>query len=155
MRVLGVRVLPLPDFYKEFIPGTKFYHGRVRDVTNEQADAAVHFALQHVGARYAVDFSEPSPLCITPWTQAYYCSSLVDHAYRKALGKDLVFTTEPFPLTFEPREFWEQYYREQGLALPSGFGSNATLLLRSSKVTYAPWSFSTPAEQKEEFHELF
>merc|ERR1712242_499995 len=71
--------------------------------------------MQRTGAPYAADFAPPNPLCTTPWTQAFYCSSLVDHAYREALRQELVFSSEPFPLIWEPEGFWTQFYRRARL----------------------------------------
>jgi len=153
-RICGVRVLPLNAFFQEFMPGSRFFHGQLAGATRDQASKAVSFAMQRAGAPYSDDFSAPSPLATTPWTQAFYCSSLVDYAYREALGRETVFTEEPFPLTFVPEDFWDGYYREQGRARPQGDGSNPTLLLHSPAVRYSALHPSV-AQPREEVHELF
>lgn len=154
VRVAGVRTLPLEMFFKEFMPGTKFYHGQLRDVTREQARDAVAFAMRRAGAHYADDFAPPDPMCTTPWTQTYYCSSLVDYAYRDALKEELVFTKEPFPLIWEPEEFWDKFYKKAGMQRYCGFGSNPTLLLHSPRVEYS-LLFRSEEGEREEVHELF
>lgn len=154
VRLLGVRVLPLEGFFSEFVPGTKFLHGRVTDTSAAERRKAVSYALLRTGASYADDFAPPSPLATTPWSQSFYCSSLVDYAYRSALEKENVFTNEPFPLMFEPRAFWEEYYECQGLKIPEGYGSNPTTLLHSDRVDVQPIDLSM-LEEKEEVHEMF
>eukprot|EP00928_Gymnodinium_smaydae_P082612 TRINITY_DN65931_c0_g1_i1.p1 TRINITY_DN65931_c0_g1~~TRINITY_DN65931_c0_g1_i1.p1 ORF type:complete len:264 (+),score=26.15 TRINITY_DN65931_c0_g1_i1:70-861(+) len=148
VRIAGVRVLPLHLFFKEFIPGTRFFHGKVKAVDAHQAKKAVIFAMQQASAPYADDFSPPFDKA---GAHAFYCSSLVDYAYRDALSKELVFTDEPFPLTFEPESFWEEYYQKQQRKKPSGYGSNPTLLLHSQRV----WYSLLCSNQVEEFHEMF
>mmetsp|Transcript_105220 Transcript_105220/g.226898 ORF Transcript_105220/g.226898 Transcript_105220/m.226898 type:complete len:268 (+) Transcript_105220:28-831(+) len=150
-RVAGVRVLSLPDFLGEFVPGSRFFHAWLPEATKEQRQSAVSYALHRVGAAYAHDFSEPNQKCARQ--SKYYCSSLVDYAYREALGQDLVFSDEAFPLVFEPRVFWEEFYREQSMGLPSGCGSNPTMLLHSSRVRYARYEPFKTVE--EECHEMF
>jgi len=152
-RVAGVRVLELPDFLREFVPGSGFFHAWLPEATEEQRNSAVSYALHRVGGAYAHDFSEPSPSCTQPWLSKYYCSSLIDYAFREALGEELVFSDEPFPLVFEPREFWEDFYRKQRLELPTGTGSNPTMLLHSSRVRYTNYEPFKPV--KEECHEMF
>lgn len=155
VRVVGVRVLPLSCFFEEFMLGTEFFHGQVQDVSRDQARQAVWYAMQRVGASYASDFSSPCSWS-NPWEQRFYCSSLVDYAYRDALGQDLVFTEEPFPLTFVPMHFWKEYYRKQGEVVPSGHGSNPTLLLQSPKVQRSLIDLDQPEHDRGlETHEMF
>mmetsp|Transcript_68426 Transcript_68426/g.198416 ORF Transcript_68426/g.198416 Transcript_68426/m.198416 type:complete len:269 (-) Transcript_68426:93-899(-) len=154
VRLLGVRVLPLEGFFAEFVTGTEFLHGRVIGTSETDRRKAVSYALLRTGASYSDDFAPPSPLATTPWSQSFYCSSLADYAYRSALGKELVFTDEPFPLMFEPRTFWEDYYKVQGLEIPEGYGSNPTLLLHSDRVAVEKLDF-TIGDKNEEFHEMF
>jgi len=154
VRVAGVHSLPLPEWFKEFVPGTRFFHGQLKGVSREQARAAVAYAMQRMGAPFAADLAPPDPLTTTPWDQAFYGSSLVDFAYREALGQELVFTDEPFPLIFEPEAFWQEYFRNLGQPQPKGFGSNPTLLLHSAKVQYS-MLFRDADKGHESVHELF
>lgn len=154
VRLLGVRVLSLEGFFDEFVEGTEFWRGQVTGTSATDRAKAVSFALQRTGAEYAYDFAPPSMLATTPWSQKYYCSSLVDFAYQSALGETQVFSPEPFPLMFEPRSFWEEYYKEQSQPVPTGFGSNPTLLMHSKRLTISKIDFSVQ-EPKEEIHELF
>lgn len=128
----GVHSLDLDAFFGGYREGTLFFHGVVLGATPEQRQRAVDFALKQVGTPYASDFAPPGEE-----PRGWYCSSLVDYAYRCALGEERVFAKEPFPLQFEPRAFWEDYYRALRKPLPSHVGSNPTLLLHSSRVDYA------------------
>mmetsp|Transcript_11258 Transcript_11258/g.30642 ORF Transcript_11258/g.30642 Transcript_11258/m.30642 type:complete len:262 (-) Transcript_11258:133-918(-) len=151
VRIAGTRTLPLDAFFKEFMPGTKFFHGAMQDITRDQARSAVAFAMRRAGAPYADDFAPPDPMCTTPWTQNYYCSSLIDYAYRDALNEELVFTKEPFPLIWDPPEFWDKFYKKLGMERCTGVGSNPTLLMHSPRVEYS----LLEKEEPEEIHELF
>ncbi|CAE7230182.1 unnamed protein product, partial [Symbiodinium sp. KB8] len=93
---------------------------------------AAAWALAKVGDPYAQDFQPP-----TLGRESYYCSSLVDYAYRFAFGRHLVFTDVEFPLQWEPYDFWEKYYRSLNKTIPHFNGSNPTLLLQSAAVTYS------------------
>lgn len=128
----GVRALALHEFLGNYGLGAQFFHGALLDVTASQADAAAQYALKQVGLGYAFDFGPP-----TSQPRRFYCSSLVDYAYRTALQKDNVFTDEPFPLLFVPKAFWEQYYRAQNKSIPHQNGSNPTLLLHSDRLIYS------------------
>lgn len=154
MRVAGVRVLTLEDFIREFPRGSRFFHGRLHSVSNEMAAEAASHALRQVGAPYADNFAS--------WTAAqgssqpqFYCSSLVDYAYRTALRKDLVFTDVPFQLIFEPKDYWEDYYRRLGRPLPSGEGSNPTLLMHSLAVEFDPLDIAVSTPEESKCHEFF
>mmetsp|Transcript_11080 Transcript_11080/g.26027 ORF Transcript_11080/g.26027 Transcript_11080/m.26027 type:complete len:251 (+) Transcript_11080:36-788(+) len=153
VHVVGVRVQPVDAFLRAFSPGTRFFHGQLRGATQVQRRHAVSFAVRRIGAPFAEDYAPPDPLCVEPWTQAFYCSSLVDYAYREALGESLVFSNEPFPLTWAPERFWKLFHRQQGLVCHVGFGSNPTLLLHSPRVTFAGLQNGDPP--REEVHELF
>lgn len=131
VRGAGVRTRTLTSFLAAYPSGTQFYHGRLRGITDAQAEQAVAVAKAKVGMPYADNFAEPSGSC-----EQYYCSSLVDYAYRSALGQNIAFTCEPFPLLFEPRKYWEDYYASREQVLPECFGSNPTLLMHSQRVEY-------------------
>ncbi|CAE8657977.1 unnamed protein product [Polarella glacialis] len=129
----GVRTRAIADFWADFPEGSRFFHGVLSPhVPREKSAAAVAFALQKVGLPYAESFELPSPS-----HERYYCSSLVDYAYRSALQQRLVFTEVGFPLMFVPKSFWEDYYRKMNQSLPHASGSNPTLLLHSSRVRYS------------------
>jgi len=92
----------------------------------------VTVALGEVGTPYAQEFESPPA--------EFYCSSLVDWAFRQAAEGVDVFVPPPlhFTLLFEPRVFWQTYYARRNLTLPVNVsGSNPTLLLQSSAVTFA------------------
>lgn len=95
--------------------------------------AAATIARQQVGKPYSNAF-EPPP-------DSFYCSSLVEYSYERALSSDGVLCPSDFELIFVPQAFWVQYYAELGLDLPVNVtGSNPTLLLHSPKLTFAELS---------------
>lgn len=130
----GVRAVALHEFLGNYGLGVQFFHGRVPNLSVSQANAAAQYALKQVGLGYAFDFAPPTSV-----PKRFYCSSLVDYAYRAAMQKDTVFTSESFPLVFLPKAFWEQYYRAQNMSIPHQNGSNPTLLLHSDKLHYSRW----------------
>eukprot|EP00928_Gymnodinium_smaydae_P083636 TRINITY_DN66882_c0_g1_i1.p1 TRINITY_DN66882_c0_g1~~TRINITY_DN66882_c0_g1_i1.p1 ORF type:complete len:273 (+),score=29.60 TRINITY_DN66882_c0_g1_i1:48-821(+) len=130
-RGVGVRSLALPLFLSEWSKRCKVYHGRVQGVSVGDAEQAVRFAEEKLGAEYSEAYLPPDDE-----NDAYYCSSLIDYSFQSALKKRLVFTNEPFSLIFEPHEFWEKYYRERHERVPTCVGSNPTLLLHSPCVKY-------------------
>lgn len=130
-RGIGVRRIALPLFLKQWSPQCRIYHGRLQGVGSELSQIAADFAEGKVGLNYCEKYSPPDAI-----GEAYYCSSLVDYAFRFALQKTLVFTCEPFKLIFEPHDFWEDYFRKRQQVLPSCYGSNPTLLLHSPCVKY-------------------
>jgi len=126
----AVRLTPADDFFAQ--PGAVFYVGSLVDDRMRAAQrAAAEVALAQVGKPYA-DAFQPPPA-------AFYCSSLVEYAFDHALGgSPHPFNTEPFALIFEPREFWQDYYRKMNRTLPGNItGSNPTLLLHSPAVRFA------------------
>ncbi|CAE8607240.1 unnamed protein product [Polarella glacialis] len=149
-RGVGVRQVPLPHFLHNFSRlGDRIFHGKVLGITQAQASRAVTFASEKCGRPYSEDYSEPNSA-----NEMYYCSSLADYAYRNAVGRDLFFTKEPFPLIFEPRLFWEQYYEERGEVVPPWTGSNPTLLLHSPRVKYYETIFASFAASRRKLDEL-
>jgi len=128
----GVRVQTLVDFFSSYEKkGASFFHGEIQGVSDEQKEQAVQISLEKLGAGYADGF--------LPWTDAgqYYCSSLVDHAYQHALGEEQVFFEHTYHLQFEPREYWNDYYRELGKPMPRGASTNPTLLMHSPRLHYS------------------
>jgi NADPH:quinone reductase-like Zn-dependent oxidoreductase len=130
---VGVVVTSEDDFMHELPPGTILYRSRVIvDGATSAAAAAVAHSLR--GRAYASDFEPPS-------SGRFYCSSLVEHAFRKAANTSAnathagVFLHRPFTLIFKPLRFWEAYYDKLGRVLPvNRTGSNPTLLLHSQAV---------------------
>lgn len=125
----AVRLTAAADFFAQ--PGAVFYLGSLDDDRMRAAQkAAADVALAQVGKPYASAF-QPTPA-------AFYCSSLVEYAFDLALGgAPHPFTAEPFALIFEPREFWQEYYKRMNRTLPIGVtGSNPTLLLHSPAVRF-------------------
>ncbi len=122
------------DLWHSTLPTTTFYRAWFRDsaLQAQLAQAALAAATTQLGKPYAHDF-EPPP-------SEFYCSSLVEWSYRTAASGRRVFlppSVPNFTLIFEPHEFWEQYYKELGLALPVNVtGSNPTLLLHSPAMSH-------------------
>lgn len=122
------------DFSHSTLPTTTFYRAWFRDsaLQTQLAQAALAAATTQLGKPYANDFQEPP--------SEFYCSSLVEWSYRTAASGRRVFLPQSVPdftLIFEPHAFWEQYYKELGLALPVNVtGSNPTLLLHSPAMRY-------------------
>lgn len=145
VRGAGVRQIPLVKFMSACKLGTRIYHGRMQNITEAQAMSAVEFASRKIGLPYAYDYSPP-----TSSDEEYYCSSLIDYAYRHALDTDLVFTPVPFRLIFEPRDFWKSYYKEREKLVPTWFGSNPTLLLHSLCMKYYETTFGAFANSRKD-----
>lgn len=143
VREIGVRQISLPNFLHGLPPGCRIFHGKLQGITHEHAHRAVAFASEKIGLPYSGEYVAP-----TPSFETYYCSSLIDYAFREALGSKLVFTDEPFPLLFEPICFWEAYYQERQKTVPSRVGSNPTLLLHSLKVKYYETAFGSFASSR-------
>ena len=140
-----VVVTPEADFWHMVGPGTVLYHAAPLDEAERTAGtAAAEWALAQVGKPYANDF-EPPP-------DEFYCSSLVEWAYRQALASDSVFAPADFTLIFVPDRYWQRYYEAMGSNLPvNTTGSNPTLLLHSSKLTFSvlPWNGTSEERSKE------
>ena len=129
-----VEVTAAIDFWQSILPTTTVFYGWLTDPSQRWrlAAAAVTVALGEVGTPYAQEFESPPA--------EFYCSSLVDWAFRQAAEGVDVFVPPPlhFTLLFEPRVFWQTYYARRNLTLPVNVsGSNPTLLLQSSAVTFA------------------
>ena len=109
----------------------------MNEIEGEKKILAAQYAYSQIGKPYAFDFEAP-PI-------AFYCSSLVDWAYFKALSaKDEKPLTEyegtlypsNFTLLFVPQDYWQSYYNAQGKDLPVNVtGSNPTLLLHSFNIS--------------------
>lgn len=123
-----VRLTPASTFFASWTNSSTFFRGRLRDpLVRAQGGRAAAIALRQQGKPYADDFGPPP--------RQFYCSSLVDYAYRRATNDETVFIPEPFPLIFEPLDFWEEYYAAMNLSVPvNETGSNPTLLLHSAHV---------------------
>lgn len=102
--------------------------------------AAVRAARSVVGSSYASEFEPPS-------AGKYYCSSLVEWAFARALAEagqpssmNSLFTQNvTFRMLFVPMQFWKKYYASVNLSVPvNATGSNPTLLLHSPAVTFSP-----------------
>jgi len=134
----AVRLTRAAAFFAAWGNGSAFYHGRLRDPRVRALGVrAADLALRQLGRPYADDFQPPP--------RRFYCSSLVDYAYWRAAAEH-VFVDEPFPLIFEPPDFWEEYYRAQNLTLPvNATGSNPTLLLHSEHVEFGQVAFGQVA----------
>lgn len=118
------------EFWHVAMPNTTFYHGVIRNQTLRAVitDAA-RIARQQVGKPYANDFQPPPA--------SFYCSSLIEFAFDKALRSFGIFGPADFPLIFVPLPFWVNYYAKMGLALPiNTTGSNPTLQLHSPQITF-------------------
>ena len=122
------------DFWHSTLPTTTFYRAWFRDraLQAQLAQAALAAATTQLGKPYAHDFEAPP--------SEFYCSSLVEWSFRTAASGRRVFlppSVPDFTLIFEPRAFWEQYYKDLGLPLPVNVtGSNPTLLLHSPAMSY-------------------
>eukprot|EP00450_Noctiluca_scintillans_P015438 CAMPEP_0194523486 /NCGR_PEP_ID=MMETSP0253-20130528/58386_1 /TAXON_ID=2966 /ORGANISM="Noctiluca scintillans" /LENGTH=189 /DNA_ID=CAMNT_0039368029 /DNA_START=119 /DNA_END=688 /DNA_ORIENTATION=+ len=127
----AVQIVTATEFFGRYPPGTLFFEGTLPYASDDEAERASHFGFSKVGLPYATNFYPP-----TRDSEVYYCSSLVDYAYRNATGRDLVFTEEPFTLIFEPVEFWSDYYHQRNMSVPNVTGSNPTLLLHSASTIY-------------------
>lgn len=141
VRLIGVRLILLDAFFAQFASPAAFLHGRVDGASDAQRHEAVSYALRRVGSAYAEDFAPPNKFAGNPLAQEFYCSSLIDYAYRHAFKQELVFTEEPFPLMWRPRSFWEVYYRSRGREIPEAIGSNPTLLLHSHQTSFCELKF--------------
>jgi len=126
-----VVLTPEADFWHMIGPNTTLYHATpVDSAVQEASAAATELAIAQMGKPYANDF-EPPP-------DEFYCSSLVEWAYRQALASSAVFAPEDFILIFVPELYWKNYYETMGLELPvNTTGSNPTLLLHSSKLAFS------------------
>eukprot|EP00435_Cladocopium_sp_Y103_P030354 s641_g7.t1 len=133
---VGVRQSNLTEWLSSFPAHVTFFVGEVQQVDDEVRNEAVAFARSKLGVPYAVDFEPPEV------DGKYYCSSLVDYAYRHALKSRLVFTKTDMPLIWEPLDFWKDYYRQMNKTLPNYNGSNPTMLLQSDRVKYWQLNFS-------------
>ena len=90
--------------------------------------AAVTLAVAQQGRPYASSYEPPS-------SGRFYCSSLVEFAWRQAMEASKVFVLERFELLFVPLEFWTEYYRSMGEKVPVNVtGSNPTLVGHSRIV---------------------
>ena len=74
-----------------------------------------------------------------PDTRSWYCSSLVQDAWRYACDGEDVFPETPLefrdPQTGRIMPFWEAYYQERGLDIPQGQpGSHPALMSRSPRL---------------------
>ena len=122
------------DFWHSTLPTTTFYRAWFRDsaLQAQLAQAALAAATTQLGKPYAHDFEAPP--------SEFYCSSLVEWSFRTAASGRRVFLPPSIPeftLLFEPRAFWEQYYKNLGLVLPVNVtGSNPTLLLHSPAMSF-------------------
>lgn len=124
----SVTITPAAVFWAREPRSTTWQRGAVDLANRSVAASAVAVAAAQVGKPYATLFEPPS-------SGAFYCSSLVEYAFRAALAMPRVFVRERFVLIFQPRDFWEQYYASMGEALPvNASGSNPTLLLHSARV---------------------
>jgi hypothetical protein len=128
---VGVIVTRIEDFFSREPQGTPFFKAVVAAPSALRVGAS-KLALTRKGASYANDFEPPS-------SGKYYCSSLVDEAYRDSGGSSgIVFIDRTFTMLFVPLEFWTQYYEAMNMSVPvNATGSNPTLLLHSPIVTFA------------------
>ena len=119
---------PAASFWRRQSPGSVFHLGVAaagRDRALGRAAAAA--AAAERGKPYAAAFGPPPA--------QFYCSSLVEYAYRRASAGRRVFWNGSFPLIFEPPAFWRAYYARMGVRVPANAtGSNPTLLLDSGAV---------------------
>ena len=121
------------DFWRSALSTTTFYRAWFDgDLQRQLAEKALAAATTQLGKPYAHDFEQPP--------SQFYCSSLVEWSFRTASSGRRVFlppSVPEFTLIFEPRDFWKQYYKSLGLALPANVsGSNPTLLLHSPAMSY-------------------
>jgi uncharacterized protein YycO len=103
--------------------------GRMTDSTLAQAAAA--FAKARVGEPYDDPFM--------PDNGRWYCSELIQVAYRHANGGIEVFPSAPMtfkdPATGQYFPVWVEYYRDIGFAIPEGIpGINPGLMSRSGRL---------------------
>jgi len=129
--MMGVVKTSAQDFFRDngAKRGSTFYFGRLTNCDRTAAEDASRIAETEVGKKYANDFSPPP--------SEFYCSSLVDYAYARALNRQSldVFIAKRFTLIFEPLSFWKKYYDQMGMKLPVNVtGTNPTLLLHSPAV---------------------
>lgn len=128
----AVRLTRATDFWKAWSGAKAFYHAIVPTdkIPRHVQERAVEHAVQQVGTPYSYGFSPPP--------SAFYCSSLVEWSYQRAVSTSHVFINQSFPLIFVPRDFWERYYAKMGVKLPppNTTGSNPTLLLHSPLVRF-------------------
>ena len=96
----AVRITPWSAFFETWKSAT-FYHATPEKHLQEHGHAAAQLALTQLGAPYSSEFAPPS-------TGEFYCSSLVQWAYKSATkdAQALMPTRDPFPLIFVPRDFW-------------------------------------------------
>mmetsp|Transcript_32255 Transcript_32255/g.69701 ORF Transcript_32255/g.69701 Transcript_32255/m.69701 type:complete len:236 (+) Transcript_32255:19-726(+) len=139
---VGVRQSNLTEWLSSFPAHVTFFVGEVQEIDDEVRNEAVAFARSKLGVPYAVDFEPPEV------DGKYYCSSLVDYAYRHALKSRLVFTKTDMPLIWEPLDFWKDYYRQMNKTLPNYNGSNPTMLLQSDRVKYWQLNFSARSDHR-------
>ena len=127
----AVQTTPADVFFRAWPERTRFYHGGFRNATIRQRQpAAAQLASKQMGRPYANNFGPPP--------NQFYCSSLVDWAYRQVTGDEHVLIDDPFTLIFVPHEFWKQYYADMNSTLPANVtGSNPTLLLHSPHLQYS------------------
>ena len=125
-----VKITSIAEFCKRQDKGTVLYHGYL-SFEDSIRKKAVKVATSTVGDWYSMDFSPPS-------SGKFYCSSLVEYSYQMALERVNVFLNESFPLIFEPREWWEEFYAKMGQKIPPNgtLGSNPTELLHSPVVRF-------------------
>jgi len=126
-----VTLTPADLFFDSWTNSSTFYRGRLRSpLDRARGGRAADYALTQRGKPYADDFGPPP--------RQYYCSSLVDWAYRKATGNEHVFVDDTFQLIFVPLDFWQQYYSSMNQSLPVNVtGTNPTLLLHSPHVEFS------------------
>eukprot|EP00747_Dinoflagellata_sp_TGD_P170490 gnl/TRDRNA2_/TRDRNA2_202187_c0_seq1.p1 gnl/TRDRNA2_/TRDRNA2_202187_c0~~gnl/TRDRNA2_/TRDRNA2_202187_c0_seq1.p1 ORF type:complete len:302 (+),score=39.77 gnl/TRDRNA2_/TRDRNA2_202187_c0_seq1:22-927(+) len=124
----GVKMTPLRDF-RSHNKGASFYRASAVGSAEPYGAQAADVARKQLGAPYANLFEQPSE-------GVFYCSSLVDYAFRVASGRPILVPWD-FHMLFEPEDFWKRYYAERNQTVPIGkLGSNPTLLLHSPAVTY-------------------
>mmetsp|Transcript_12128 Transcript_12128/g.22877 ORF Transcript_12128/g.22877 Transcript_12128/m.22877 type:complete len:225 (+) Transcript_12128:64-738(+) len=130
-----VELISVENWWSSYAAAATVFVGALPSAGEAARGRAVQWALGKVGEPYAENFQPP-----TLGRESFYCSSLVDYAYRFAFQRQLVFTDIEFPLQWEPRDFWERYYRGLNQTIPQYNGSNPTLLLQSAAVTYSKFS---------------
>ena len=127
----AVTLTPARTFFASWSSGSTFYRGRLLNpLVRARGEHAAQIAMQQRGKPYADDFGRPP--------REFYCSSLVEYAYRRATAVETVFVPAPFPLIFVPLDFWEGYYAAMNQTIPvNQTGSNPTLLLHSPHVEFS------------------
>ena len=126
----GVVLTPLDQFWKRE-SGARVFVGKLDESIEPLSKKANYLACGMIGKPYANLFQEYQN------KTAFYCSSLIQFAFRTANGSKPVFIEPDYKMIFKPDNFWINYFEQYCGIVPLDLsGSNPTELLHSPKITY-------------------